>query len=100
MKLNLKWKLTLGFLSVLTLTVGVGFVGYRGMNNISASLNEVGAVRLPSVEGLLMIQQGAVGVRAVNAALMVEALPADKRPGQHTMAEEFWKDLHDGWAVY
>jgi len=100
MKLNLKWKLTLGFLSVLTLTVGVGFVGYRGMNNISESLNEVGAVRLPSVEGLLMIQEGAVGLQAVNATLMVEALPADTRPGQHTMAEKFWHDLHDGYALY
>jgi methyl-accepting chemotaxis protein len=99
-RLSLKWKLTLGFFSVLALTAGVGVVGFRGMGQIQADLVELGVVRLPSVQGLLMVQEGAVGVRAVNAALMVEALPLDKRAGQHQMADAFWDDLHKGWNTY
>ena len=92
MNLNLRWKLMLGFAGSIALTAGVGVVGYRGINNIKGSVVEIGEVRLPSVEGLMKIKEGTIGVRAVNAALMVKDLPADRRGAQHAMAEQYWKD--------
>jgi len=100
MNLNLRWKLMLGFAGSIALTAGVGIVGYRGINSMLDGMNEIGEVRLPSVEGLMMVKEGATGVRAVNAALMVKDLPADRRSGQHALAEQFWKTLESGWALY
>jgi methyl-accepting chemotaxis protein len=100
MNLNLRWKLMLGFAGSIALTAGVGVVGYGGIASIKGDMVEIGEVRLPSVEGLMKMKEGATGVRAVNAALMVKDLPADRRGGQHAMAEQFWKDLEAGWALY
>jgi methyl-accepting chemotaxis protein len=98
--MNLRWKLTLGFAATLLCTTVIGVVGYTGMHHVEKDMTELGENRLPSVQGLMLIEEGATGVRAVNAALMVPALPTDKRPSQHAMADEFWKDIEEGWAMY
>ncbi|MFT3683784.1 MAG: hypothetical protein QM783_02465 [Phycisphaerales bacterium] len=78
-RLSLKWKLGLGFAAVLTLTAGVAFVGWRGMRTVQGSMDEVAGVSMPSIQGLLEVRAGAVGVRAVNGALMVQSLPPELR---------------------
>jgi len=100
MNLNLRWKLTLGFAATLALTAGMGVVGYNGLKAVEHDLDTVAEVRMPGVEALANIEVGATGVRAVNAALMVESFPADRRPAQHAMAEGFWKEIEENIQAY
>jgi methyl-accepting chemotaxis protein len=93
-------KLIASFTTVIALSGVMGFVGYRGITSVTADLAEVGEVREPSVEGLLMIQQGFNGVRAANSACMIDWLPVDKTAGQKTFRDDCLKDIKKGWALY
>jgi methyl-accepting chemotaxis protein len=93
-------KLTASFTAVILLGATMGIVGYRGLTGTASDLENVGAVRAPSTEGLLTIQRGFYAVRAANAALMIESLPADKHPAQIAFREEGFKDIEKGRAIY
>jgi hypothetical protein len=42
----------------------VGSAGYRGIAKVGASVNEIGVVRLPSIQGLLVMSEGQTAVAA------------------------------------
>jgi methyl-accepting chemotaxis protein len=93
-------KLAASFAAVVLLCAGVGVVGYRAVTSISNSLDDVGSTRLPSVQSLMNIQEGFYGVRAANAALMIEAFPMEKRALQKDFRTACFNDIEKAWAVY
>lgn len=55
-QMKLGTKLLLGFSAVAVITLVVGIVGYYGAVKGEVSVEEIGGVRLPSVENLLVIK--------------------------------------------
>ncbi len=93
-------KLVASFSVIILLSGIMGFVALRGLIIVSRDLHEVGAVREPSVESLFTIQQAFNGVRASNAAMMIEAFPAAARPAQKALRDQYLQDIRRGWEKY
>ena len=121
--LGLKTKLLCGFLFVAAITGAVGGIGYWGARNLGNDINEVGLVRLPSVESLQKIQIGAERIKAaqrtlvdvgldpagrqrqmdniVQAREMYEAAWKTYEPLSHTPEEEvLWKEFVPAWQQW
>gem|GEM_PF-5376903 len=99
-RMRIKTKLALSFGVLVALSTIVGGVGFYSAEKLSASINEIGIVRLPSVQGLLMVESSATLVRATNATLLIETLPEDKRAAQLAAMDGAWKRLDEGYNIY
>ena len=60
--MKIKAKLVLSFSAIAGICAVVGFIGLRGLSKTSAAINEIGDIRLPSVEGLLQMADGQLGI--------------------------------------
>jgi methyl-accepting chemotaxis protein len=101
--LLIKWKLaTLVAIMMVALLV-VGFAGYRGIARVGDAVNEIGVVRLPSIQGLLAMNEGQTAVAA--ASLYVGTWSHDYQ-AQDKFAEAIemrkiaWANIDHGWKRY
>ncbi|MGE5452091.1 MAG: methyl-accepting chemotaxis protein [Acidobacteriota bacterium] len=101
--LSLKAKL-ISLLSIALLTVAVvGAVGWSGLVNTSASLAEVGKVRLPSVLGLEMINEAQTAISSANRLVAFyenETQAQAKFAASVKEKEAVWKRAEEGWKLY
>jgi methyl-accepting chemotaxis protein len=100
---TLKAKL-IGLLSVaLTALVLVGAVGWVGLENTSASLVEVGKVRLPSVLGLEIINEAQTAIRS-NDRKVAQFENDYKAQDQFVQTlkdkSEIWQRVDEGLKIY
>ena len=58
-----------GFGFAIVIALIVGFVGYRGIHKLSTNVQEIGMVRLPSVESLLVMNEAQTAVKAAERTL-------------------------------
>ncbi|MCC6230994.1 MAG: MCP four helix bundle domain-containing protein, partial [Verrucomicrobiales bacterium] len=99
-RLKLGTKLQTAFLGAACITLVLGILSYRGAVKGERATREVGLVRLPSVETLLVIKQQTDAIRSFDRSLLVRGLPAADRARQYenlTKAEESWKAA---WKTY
>ncbi len=75
-------KLILSFLAVAVVTLLLGLVGYFGAVKSDRNIEEVGHVRLPSVEALLVISRAQTAVNSAENALLSTRLTAQQRAAQ------------------
>ncbi|MRW93642.1 HAMP domain-containing protein [Duganella sp. FT80W] len=101
--LLIKWKLaTLVAIMMVALLV-VGAAGYRGIVKVGGSVNEIGVVRLPSIQGLLAMSEGQT---AVAAATLYAGTYAHDPKAQDKFAEALdmrkaaWANIDRGWKRY
>ncbi|MYM32370.1 HAMP domain-containing protein [Duganella sp. CY15W] len=101
--LLIKWKLaTLVAIMMVALLV-VGSAGYRGIAKVGASVNEIGVVRLPSIQGLLVMSEGQT---AVAAATLYAGTYSNDFQAQAKFAEAIemrkkaWANIDRGWKRY
>ncbi len=122
-RMKLGTKLLLGFFTVALITLGLGIIGYYGAIKAEKSVNEIGAVRLPGVDSLLVIKGEAEAIRGTMRTLALPGLSADVRQRQydnlkaarqvyeaawkkyeslpHTPEEaELWKDFVPAWNAW
>jgi methyl-accepting chemotaxis protein len=78
----LRSKILSSFCVVAAIAVGVGTVGYFGINKTSALLDEASNELLPSVESLGDIQLGIAQVRSAQNLLLLTGLTAEQREGR------------------
>jgi len=101
--LTMKAKLFgLMFVAVLALLM-VGVIGWTGLVNTGASVNEVGVVRLPSVLGLEMMNEGLTAIRSNNrlVAFYENDYKAQSKFAQTLKdSEAIWKRIDEGWKIY
>ncbi|MBI4828858.1 MAG: MCP four helix bundle domain-containing protein [Nitrospinae bacterium] len=98
--MKLSTKLIAGFIVVAAITAVTGMVGLFGTSRVKGGLEEVGAVRLPSVQGLLMMAGGQSGAGMAMRTLTISELPIAKRKEQYTRMAEFLKKADDGFNIY
>jgi len=98
--LNLKVKLIGGFALVAAITAIVGGVGYWGVHKLAQSAEEIGIVRLPSVECLLKIKEGAQRIKAAQRTLLDPNLTAEVRANQFNHITKAREEYEAAWKVY
>ena len=99
-KLSLKGKLIGGFLFVAGIAATIGAVGFWGMRQISAQVDEIGVVRLPSVASLLHIKGRQTAIDAAENALLSKTISDDEREHQHERVRNAWKEIDTNWKIY
>ncbi|MBI1906836.1 MAG: MCP four helix bundle domain-containing protein [Rhodocyclales bacterium] len=101
--MTVKAKLISLILLGLILMGAVGGAGWDGLRGTSESLEEVGVVRLPSVQGLLMMSEGQTAVRSANrwALTWENDYAAQQRFLDVLKAKRAaHADLQRGWKIY
>jgi methyl-accepting chemotaxis protein len=68
-------KLTCGFILVALITLAVGIIGWRGVDNLDGHLTEVGEVRLPSVQSLLDVDAASGDIMMAQRSLLNPRMP-------------------------
>ena len=102
--MNSKWtigkKLITGFMSVAAVTLLLGIVGFFGLVRMENSIDEIGEVRLPSVDSLLVIQSEAQNIRGTMRTLTVSGLPLEIRRRQYDNLNASRERYQVAWALY
>jgi methyl-accepting chemotaxis protein len=99
-RLSTKWKLIAGFLTVAAITAGVGGVGFWGVYKLAGSVHEIGDVRLPSVDSLLVIKGRAENIRGTMRTLSIPGLSIEMRQRQQDNLKAAREAYEAAWAVY
>ena len=89
-------------IAIVALTV-VGMAGWRGLEGTSASIDEIGTNKLPSVEGLGMMQQAqtALNLNALQAAIWETNYHANDHFAQVVKDQkDIWAEFDHGWKIY
>ena len=104
MRPNREWtigkKLMASFFLVSAITAGLGFVGFHAVSRGGEAIEEIGAVRLPSVDSLLKIKEGAENIRGTMRTLGIAGLPAEIRRRQYQNLEKAREQCQAAWEVY
>ena len=101
--LRIKWKLAALVAIMLVALLVVGTAGYRGIATVGDSVDEIGVVRLPSIQGLLGISEGQTAVAAATlyAAIYENNYQAhDKFAEVQALRQRAWANIDRGWKLY
>ena len=98
--MKLGTKLLLSFMSVATITLILGVVGYYGAVQSENSVSDIGQVRLPSVGSLLEIEKQAENIRGTLRTLTIPGLPREMRERQYNNMAIAREAYQKAWAVY
>jgi len=94
-------KILTGFIMVTCIAAVMGVVGYWGLHDVTNEMNEIGDVRLPSVEGLMVMSESQNKVMVGERGLTNRRLMAPQvRKAQYDYIEKAWKRADDGWKQY
>jgi methyl-accepting chemotaxis protein len=99
-KMGLAMKLGLGFAAVAIITIFVGLVGRWGVTTLAHHLHELGEVRLPSVDALLVIKNEANAVQAAMRSLGISGLSEDLRQRQYDNLTRSREIYEEAWKIY
>ncbi|MFA6900909.1 MAG: methyl-accepting chemotaxis protein [Desulfurivibrionaceae bacterium] len=94
-------KLLSAFMLVALICAVVGGVGYYGIKELTKNLEEVGAVRLPSVEGLTVMQDGLTNIKAAARTLLAaRMISPEQRVEQLASIKKYWELYQKGYDIY
>ena len=101
--LLIKWKLATLVAVMMAALLVVGISGYTGIATVGNAVNEIGVVRLPSIQGLLMMNEGQT---AFAAATLTAAIYENNYQAQDKFAEALqlrtraWTNIEAGRKLY
>jgi methyl-accepting chemotaxis protein len=98
--LKLGVKMLGGFLIVAAIVLLVGFFGWSGALQLQGHINEIGEVRLPGIESLLIISEAQTAVDSAENALLSRDIDLQSRQEQYTRISDAWKRAEEARAVY
>ena len=88
------------FLGLAAVVMVLGIVGYYGIDNEGKAINELGAVRLPSVESMLIVSEGQTAVDTTENALLSRAINLKTRQGKYDDFAAIWQRIENAWKIY
>ncbi|WP_035788356.1 MULTISPECIES: methyl-accepting chemotaxis protein [unclassified Janthinobacterium] len=101
--LLIKWKLATLVAIMMVALIVVGACGYTGIAAVGDAVNEIGVVRLPSIQGLLTMSEGQT---AVSAATLTTAIYENNYQSQAKFSaaieqrQKAWANIERGWKLY
>jgi methyl-accepting chemotaxis protein len=94
-------KILAGFGIALAIAVVVGWFGYRGISGLSAQVEEIGAVNLPSIDALNLIAKGQLQVGYAERGLINRRmLESQTRKNQYERVASGLKQAEEGLQKY
>ena len=93
-------KLLAGFLSVALIVLIVGVIGLIGARQLGDSIEEIGTVRLPSVESLFETEVATDEVMLAQRAMLSELLSEEDRRGQRAEFDTMREELYEFWEFF
>jgi signal transduction histidine kinase/CheY-like chemotaxis protein len=98
--MKLHTKVIGGFCAVAIITLTVPMIGYWEARNLAVALYEVGAVRLPSIQGLDTVAEAMRTIQSVERTLLLPGIDDDTAAAQLWIERQAWADADRGWALY
>ena len=101
--MTVKAKLLLLLATAIIAAILIGGAGWLGLRDTGASIHEIGVVRLPSVQGLLIVSEGQTAVRSANRwALTWENDYQAQGKFNEVLAakQQAWENINRGWKIY
>jgi len=98
--LKVNTRLMLGFGMMLSIILILGLVGYYGMVKSDQAIDEIGGVRLPSIETLLLISEAQTAIDSAENALLLTQMDAKAREAQHQRIEQAKQRADAAWKIY
>ncbi|MFO7884892.1 MAG: MCP four helix bundle domain-containing protein [Desulfobacteraceae bacterium] len=99
-QMKLGTRLMLGFGVVALITLIVGIVGYYGAIKGELSVEEIGGVRLPSINSTLIMSEAQTAVDSVENALLSRAIDLKTRQEKYIDLAAIWKRAENAWKIY
>jgi len=93
-------KLIGGFIAVALIVLVVGFFGWNGAQQLQGHIDEIGEVRLPSIENLQEIKVEANAMRAAIATMLNPLTPRAEKLEQYDEIVALRDRYEAAWAVY
>lgn len=97
--MNLQRKLAAAFAVLAVLLLGVSLFASWQVDRLSAALYEVGVIRLPSIQGLVMMSDG-IGVVDDAAERLANAADLNSQKQQEDRIKSAWDRFDRGWKMY
>jgi methyl-accepting chemotaxis protein len=97
---TIRRRLLSAFALVSLLTVALGGVGYYAAANGASAVEEIGVVRLPSVQALLVISEAQTAVDSAENALLARNLTPQLRQEQYARFDAARTRFEQAWKVY
>jgi len=93
-------KLIGGFSIVALITLVIGFVGWRGINNLDENRKEISEIRLPSIKNLLIMSGQIANMTKVQRTLLNPGFNMDARKQLYKEFAEVQKRYTTAWDIY
>src|SRR6056297_2200578 len=93
-------KLIGGFSVVALIVLVVGFFGWRGATQLNGHVNEIGMVRLPSIESLMVIKTEANAIRISLRSLLNPRMTMEERERQYANIAQSRENYQAAWDIY
>jgi methyl-accepting chemotaxis protein len=98
--MKLGTKIMAGFVAVSVITLILGIIGYYGAVSSRDDIHEIGEVRLPSVESLLVISEAQTAIDSAENALLSREIGLEARQAKYRDFAEAWKRAEKAWKIY
>ncbi len=98
--LTLKARLIGAFGAIVFVNIILAISVFLGLENIIDHSVEIGEVRLPSIENLMIIKEGQMDLVAFEYELCSERLSSAQRQELYANIEESKKMISDAWEIY
>ena len=98
--MKLSTKLYLGFGCMGAIALLLGLVGYYGAVQSSDAIAEIGDVRLPSVQSLLIISEAQTAVDSAENALLSREIGIKERGEAYERIKAAWGRVDTAWKIY
>lgn len=99
-KMKTGTKVLVGFGIAIAVAVIVGYVGYRGIGKLAGHVEDIGVVRLPSVQSLLEIQVGAERIKCAQRTLINLSADTATRARQADNIKNAREQYEAAWKTY
>ncbi|MBK7142093.1 MAG: MCP four helix bundle domain-containing protein [bacterium] len=93
-------KLFAAFLGVASITLILGIIGYYGASRAVRSVDEIGVVRLPSVQGLLIMSEAQTAIESAENLLLSTGMNESARQAAYRRFGEAKARADAGWKIY
>ena len=98
------WKLGTKMLAafglVASIALGLSLLGYYGLVQMTEHLYEIGEVRMPSTQALLVIKENANEVKSATRTLLIPGLDKQRRERQKTVIASGREKIGTAWKEY
>ncbi|WGG52724.1 methyl-accepting chemotaxis protein [Rugamonas sp. DEMB1] len=101
--LLIKWKLASLVAIMMVALAVIGGSGYKGIATVGGAVNEIGVVRLPSIQGLPIMSEGQTAVAAATLTTAIyenDYHSQDKFAAAIKLHQQAWKHIDAGWKKY